>query len=349
MKKLISVILAISLVFSLAACGAKSSPTDVVRKYCDAMKQLDTKTMSACLLNGSDDSDDSSLDEEYGDFSGLIEYFKECAAQQKYEILDSTTSNDKGTVTVKFTYVDATNVITETFQAYLLTAFGLALSNADEETMQKAFFDAFESKKEIIKTGISEVTVVFNCTKTDSGWLIDDSPEEIADVLSCNASKAFDGLQSAFDGSDQSASSSSGDGKVEVWHDIHPGETAELASLKVTVTSCEETKELKGDWSSIQADEGTKFVVFTVTLENKTKQAFTFNAYDMPLQDGQERQYRVYDNAWMYVNEAFFYTELAPNIKKTGSFVYQLPEDSTDYYFMCGKSGTNEGFRFWAN
>lgn len=350
MKKTVALLLAIVMIFSLVGCGAKSSPIDVVKKYCDAMKTLDTATMLSCLKNGDGDAE-VALDDDYEEFAGLLDYFRECASQQQYEILETNVSDAQGTVKVKFTYVDASNVISETFKTYLLNAFSLAFSNPDEEAMKKAFLDAFEEKKEIIKTGTSEVTAVFNCTKTDSGWLIDEAPGAITDIISCNASKVFEEMQNAFSDIDTSGgfSSSSNDVEITEWHDFHIGETAELATIRVTVTACEELSELKSDWFSVQADEGTKFAVFTVVIENITKQPITFNAYDMPLQDDQGRQYRVYNSAYMYVDEAFSYSELAPNIKKTGSFVFQLPADSTNYYFMCGKSGTNEGYRFYGS
>ncbi len=350
MKKIVSFILIIVMIVSLVGCGAKSSPTDVVIKFCDAMKTIDMATMSNCLKNGTDDTHLSFEDDDTV-FAGLFDYFKECASQQQYEIVESSVSDSQGTVKVKFTYTDASNVITETVQAFLLKSLELAFSNADDEAMQKAFSDAFEEKKEIIKTETSDLTVMFDCTKTDSGWIITEAPVEITDILSCNTSEVFEEMQNTFSDLDTSSSFSTGsnDDEPEEWRDYHIGETAELATIKVTVTACEELTELKSNWSSVQADEGTKFVVFTVVIENTTKQPITFNAYEMPLQDDQDRLYRVYSNAFMYVDESFTFTELSPNIKKTGYFVFQLPDDSSNYYFMCGKAGTNEIYRFFGD
>ncbi len=51
----------------------------------------------------------------------------------------------------------------------------------------------------------------------------------------------------------------------------------------------------------------------------------------------------------MYVDESFSYVELEPNMKKTGNFIYNVPEDSSGYYFACMKDGTNEGYKFYGD
>lgn len=346
MKRVLSVVLVLVMILSLAACGAQPKPTEIVTKYCKAMQEMDTVTMSNCLIK----KDETTGDEEYEDYTGLVEYFTECAKQMQFEIADYTVSENKGMVMVKFKYVDAADLVRETLREFMLSVLSLAFSGGepDDAQMEKAFSEAFESRKAVIKTGTSEKTVAFNCTKMESGWLIDEAPEEILAIMTCNGNTAFADLESAFDELQDTDATASNNVRPEVWHDVHIGETVELATIKITALGCEEVGELRNAWSSVQADPGTKFVMFNVSIENTTKQAITFNAEDIPLMDGQEREFSVYDNAWQYVNDSFFYTELAPNIPKTGYFIYQLPEGSTDYYFMIGKSGTNEGFRFWA-
>ena len=94
------------------------------------------------------------------------------------------------------------------------------------------------------------------------------------------------------------------------------------------------------------AQEGTKFVVLSVEIENITKSTLDFNN-TINLYDSQEREYQPYSDAHWYFDETFTYTDLAPNIKTTGTFVYQVPTDAEKYYLAIAKSGTNEAYRMY--
>ena len=66
---------------------------------------------------------------------------------------------------------------------------------------------------------------------------------------------------------------------------------------------------------------------------------------DFTLYDHEERQYTPYAEAMLY-SDSIQYRSLAPSIPESGTIVYQVPEDSQDYYFALGKSGTDDYFRF---
>ena len=93
------------------------------------------------------------------------------------------------------------------------------------------------------------------------------------------------------------------------------------------------------------AQDGTKFVVFSVLIENITKD--TLNFYN-DLTDSQGRKYDPYADAFWYFDENFCYTDLAPNTAKRGVFVYNVPTDSADYYLSVLKAGTDDGYRLYA-
>ena len=42
------------------------------------------------------------------------------------------------------------------------------------------------------------------------------------------------------------------------------------------------------------------------------------------------------------------YTDLAPNIAKSGVFVYNVPADSVDYYISILKADTDDGYHLYA-
>lgn len=73
------------------------------------------------------------------------------------------------------------------------------------------------------------------------------------------------------------------------------------------------------------------------------KSPISFNN-DLPLKDKKDRTYTSYGEVYWYVDNSFNYKELAPNIPMTGTFVYNVPIDSDDYYLEVSKSGTNQAF-----
>ena len=53
MKKILSVVVMLSLVFSLAACGS-GSPADTVKTFCEGVKKMDLKQIQRCLKDQSE-------------------------------------------------------------------------------------------------------------------------------------------------------------------------------------------------------------------------------------------------------------------------------------------------------
>ena len=64
--------------------------------------------------------------------------------------------------------------------------------------------------------------------------------------------------------------------------------------------------------------------------------------------DSQGRSFSLYTDAFLYVDDSICYEELAPNIVQSGSFIYNVPKDASDYCIKTGKAGTNEVYVFWA-
>ena len=69
---------------------------------------------------------------------------------------------------------------------------------------------------------------------------------------------------------------------------------------------------------------------------------------DLVLTDSQGRNYDPYSDAMWYFDETFSYTDLAPNIAKSGVFVYNVPADSADYYLSVLKADTDDGYHLYA-
>lgn len=102
MKKHISLIMAVVLLFSLSACSATSpqgnEPEKVVNDAFSALQTYDAETLTRCFgvdILGSDVMPRS-----------LSIVYKAAFTKMDYEILDSTVDGENATVTVKVTVVD---------------------------------------------------------------------------------------------------------------------------------------------------------------------------------------------------------------------------------------------------
>ena len=74
------------------------------------------------------------------------------------------------------------------------------------------------------------------------------------------------------------------------------------------------------------------------------KETINFDG-DIDLTDSQGRTYETYSDALWYYDDTFSYTDLAPNIKQSGTLIYNVPTDSVDYYLTVAKAGTNDAYR----
>ncbi len=133
--------------------------------------------------------------------------------------------------------------------------------------------------------------------------------------------------------------------KQEVIIEKQVNEDVELTTLKFKVNSSEEKQILQSKYSSPKvADQGTKFVLVNLTVENTTKEPFSLTP-DFALEDNKGRLYKTYSDTIFAVDNSLDYKELSPGVSKTGVFIYQIPEDSKSYSLKMGKAGTNEIYK----
>ena len=349
MKRVVSLVLALLLALSLVGCS-DSKPDTVVATFCSAVQAFDFEKAAACMENGSEDMEDpydnAEMEEDLSS-EQVMAYLKECASKMTYKIGESKVDGESATVSVSFTYVDASSVITSALGEYITQAFAMAFSGADDAQMEELFSNIFMEKTESVETGTATADVTFSCIKVDGDWKItsfsEEAEEAITNILTSNIASAFERFGEAFDdeGGEEAPENT-------VWHDVPLGQEVELATIKICIAGCEEKNELTAEYFAPEvAQAGTKFVVFSVIIENTTKDSMSFDN-DFGLTDGRGRNYDPYSNALWYFDETFCYTDLAPNIAKSGVFVYNVPEDSTDYYLSVLKAGTDDGFRLYA-
>ena len=313
------------------------------------MKKFDTETVSSCFVSG-----DSNIENPYTEENAeeqdifteqAIEYLANCAKEMTYVLGETTTDGDKAVIPVTFTYVDASPVISAALGDYITQAFALAFSGADDSIAEELFGTIFMEKTESVSTGTTTATIELVCIKQNDEWKIqelsDDAKYEISNIITCNLFKTFESFGDIFS---EDNSGNSEPAEEYIWYDVPAGQVVELATIKMAITGCEEVDKLTAEYHDPDiAQEGTKFVVLTVEIENITKSILDFSN-DFNLYDSQGREYQPYWDAFWYFDETFSYTELAPNIKTTGAFVYHVPADAQGYYLITAKSGTNEAY-----
>ena len=344
MKRFLACILALTMVLSLAACGGKApGPDSIVTKFCDAMKKSDYETMKTCLKTSSEDFDDLESGEtgdEEMDF--LLDYVKDKNKEMTYKVESVEENDNQGTVKVTFNYNDMSPVVIAALGEYLQQAFAMIFTDVSEEEMSTLFETIFTEKLQSVETTKAEATVEFKCEKGENGWLISEVPDDALHVMTCNVAKAFEGMGDIDLDEEEDADPM----ENAIWHDVAVGEEAELATIKIRVDGCEETNVIQEEYlEDLEAKAGTKFVVYHVSIVNTTKEETVLSVSDFTLYDHEERQYTPYDEA-MWYSDSIQYRSLAPSIPESGTIVYQVPEDSQDYYFALGKSGTEDYFRF---
>lgn len=341
--------LAVVMLVSLVGCSSASKPESTVTKFCDALKKLDTETASSYFVSGDWDIENS-YTEENAEEQNIIteqffEYFANCTKEMTYVLGETTTDGDKAVIPVTFTYVDASPVISATLGDFIAQALALEFSGADDSIMEELFSTIFIEKTESVSTGTATATVELVCIKQNDEWKIqelsDDALYKIFNIMCCNIDKVFESFRDNFS---EDNSGNSEPAEEYVWYEVPAGQVVELATIKMAITGCEEVGKLTAEYYDPDiAQEGTKFVVLTVEIENITKSILDFSN-DFNLYDSQGREYQPYSDAFWYFDETFSYTELAPNIKTTGTFVYHVPADAQGYYLITAKSGTNEAY-----
>lgn len=339
MKKFIATCLAIVLVFCVSGCGSPSSvrpsAQTVVENAIDAVKSSDMENISkywgSTFTNGTLSETDSEIMESI--FKGI-----------SYKIISAEEGDTTATVKVKISNIDTASALSDTMSEAFSKLFSSAFSGTEmsEEEQNEMMNSMFIEKLQSGNYPTVEKDVSITLTLVNDEWVIDKNMTDAYDALTGGLFTFADDLSDLGETDDPSE-------EDFIWHDVPLGQEVELATIKIRVTKCEELQSLSAEYFDPDvAQDGTKYVVFSVDIENITKDTISFSN-DLSLTDSQGRTYQCYSNAMWYYDETFVYTDLSPNIVKSGVFVYNVPSDSTDYYLSAVKAGTSDAFRLYGN
>lgn len=195
------------LLCAVLLCGCNiNTPENTVNKFCEALKNFDSEAINSCFNASSIDltglmSDGATAgDDMYTEL--FIDYFKESAKEITYTLSEPIINDDTAVITVGFSYVDATPVISAAITEYMSQAFMLALGGADEEMLENLMLSIFKSKVDTVDTDFTYSTVDITCVKSssDNKWLIQefnaDEAYKLANIMSCNMLKVAESFDS---------------------------------------------------------------------------------------------------------------------------------------------------------
>lgn len=174
LKKLMISVLAISMVLSMAACGKANTPTKVVEKQMQELKDEKVETELSSLVS------DSSVAKKYGDdYKKLLKKIQDF----DYEVTDEKVDGDSATVTVKVTTYNFGQAYKDMYNQVVKDANNGKITSSTDLTsyIYKMMFQKMNAldKKDF------KASVKVKCTKNEDGdWETDiDKSSDIEDAI----------------------------------------------------------------------------------------------------------------------------------------------------------------------
>lgn len=228
--------------------------TKVVQQYCEKIKKYD--------LDGSEKYVASSSGYYVNLNENVLNVFRDDfeknTSKLEYEIVNEELDIDEDnmdfdTVTVKFTYIDESKIVDQVTDELLNEEIS---EDASDSEIMKIMKNKYKEVKKEFQEEKDEVEVKFVCirnsSKSNPQWYINNIPEEMSRIITCNTEKCFEKFKT--DVSDDAEENKSEGAYFEV------GDTVEYASglcMKIMDT---------GVYTSAYGD---GYVYITLEIENK--------------------------------------------------------------------------------
>lgn len=174
LKKLMISVLAISMVISMAACGKANTPTKVVEKQMQELKDEKVETELSSLVS------DASVAKKYGDdYKKLLKKIQDF----DYEVTDEKVDGDSATVTVKITTYNFGQAYKDMYNQVVKDANSGKITSSTDLTsyIYKMMFQKMNAlEKKDFKTSVK-----VKCTKNENGdWETDvDNNSNVEDAI----------------------------------------------------------------------------------------------------------------------------------------------------------------------
>lgn len=173
-KKLMISVLAISMVLSMAACGKANTPTTVVEKQMQELKDEKVETELSSLVS------DASVAKKYGDdYKKLLKKIQDF----DYEVSDEKVEGDSATVTVKITTYNFGQAYKDMYNQVVQDANNGKITSSTDLTsyIYKMMFQKMNAlDKKNFKTSVK-----VKCTKNEDGdWETNiDNNSDVEDAI----------------------------------------------------------------------------------------------------------------------------------------------------------------------
>lgn len=360
MRKRFSIIaMCIGILIMVSGCGGGKKPGTTVSEFIEAMKVLDLEKMSSKTIGDQiKDKEEmelfSDVDQDDPMEQYMIEYLGSNAKKISYKIKEEEIDGDTATVHVDIEYVDGGPLFQKTFAEFMQQSIGLLFQGQEltDEESSELYIKIMKEQEEITEQALVEKSLEFKCIKKDKEWFIQELDDEILNIIMSNILSVMDGIDDAMEFDDLGDDLDQDlDEDHEVEEDvtvieIGTGEEIELATLKMKINSFEEVQMIPSKYGDdLEAKEGTKFLLVNMDLTNITKSELDGPA-SFPLIDSEEREYQSYGGIGV-VDDYLEYRGLAPSIKETGTYIYELPEDSVNCYITVKHADTGEVYRIY--
>lgn len=204
-KKILSILLALGLVFSLCACGGPT-PTSTVETFLDAVKVQDTETIKT-VYGDEDFSFIGEMDLESEDSTQpetdkiLNEKLLPKLLEFDYTVSNEQINEDKATVDVTVTTYNFGPAMTSFFSSYMTQAFALIFDDNAEAKLDKIAANLLTAEVDKLTEKTCEKTATISLTATEEGWVIDEIDEEgeVLDALTGGMVSSIEALNEAFE------------------------------------------------------------------------------------------------------------------------------------------------------
>lgn len=194
MKKIIAILCIAVLAFSMAACGQQGAkPEAAVKDFCAALKTFDVEGMQKYVAEDiSEDEALYALDDSDEEMKALVDAVKGWASKISYTVAKTNVDGDTASVIVDFTYSDASEIIGAIVTDYFDKLFSFEFADASDEEVQALFDTIINEKTSSMEPKEAKATIDFECVKQDNAWLIKSIPEGLENIVSSNATTAFE-------------------------------------------------------------------------------------------------------------------------------------------------------------
>lgn len=204
-NKILSIVLALGLVFSMCACGGPT-PTSTVDTFLTAVKSQDVETLKTVYTDSEFDFiTDMELASEDGGTPETDKVLNEKLLPMLLEF-DYTLSNeqineDKATVDVTITTYNFGAAMTTFFGSYITQAFALIFDDNAEAKLDKIGANLLTAELDKLTEKNCEKTATISLTATEDGWMVDeiDDEDDIFDALTGGMVSSMETIEDTFE------------------------------------------------------------------------------------------------------------------------------------------------------